>query len=88
MREHLEIVHKTTGRMPPELDVPDIPKEFEYLMSVFYELSAARPVGMAVGPIAFEAIEAYNRLTGAGLVGWEVQTIKRLDIAWMKVRNG
>lgn len=88
MREHLEVVHKTTGRMPPELDVPDIPEEFEYLMSVFYELSNARPVGMALGPISFEAIEAYNRLTGTGLVGWEVQTIKRLDAAWMKVKNG
>jgi len=88
MREHLEVVHKTTGRMPPELDVPEIPEEFEYLMHVFYELSSARQSGMSLGPIAFEAIEAYNRLTGAGLVGWEVQTIKRLDMAWIRVRNG
>jgi len=88
MREHLEVVHKTTGRMPPELDVPEIPEGFEYLMTVFYNLSSGRQIGMAPGPIAFEAIEAYNRLTGVGLVGWEVDAIKRIDAAWMKVRNG
>jgi hypothetical protein len=55
---------------------------------MFYELSAARPVGMAVGPIAFSEILAYNQLHHAGLVPWEVEALKRLDITWLRVRNG
>jgi hypothetical protein len=55
---------------------------------MFYELSAARPVGMAVGPIAFSEILAYNQLHNVGIVPWEVEAIKRLDIVWLRVRNG
>ena len=57
-------------------------------MRIFYELSGSRPVGMALGPIAFSEILAYNQLTATGLVPWEVEAIKALDAAWLRVRNG
>lgn len=36
---------------------------------------------MAVGPITYSEIEAYDRLTHAQLTAWQVQLIRRLDIA-------
>lgn len=81
-------MQKTTGKTPPELDVEPIPEELNYLLYMFYELSATRPVGMSVGPIAFSEILAYNQLHNVGIVPWEVEAIKRLDIVWLRVRNG
>lgn len=42
---------------------------------------------MSDQPIAYEAILAYSELYGIPIMPHEVDAVKRLDLAWMKVRN-
>lgn len=80
----MEQVEKATGRRPAELDVPDIPDGFEYLLSLFYALHLGRK---GADPIAYEAILAYSQLNDVTLTAFEVETVKRLDMAWIGVQN-
>lgn len=43
---------------------------------------------MAVGPITFAEIDAYNRLTGAGLSTWSVRLLRRIDTAVLAILTG
>lgn len=36
-----------------------MPGDLQWVMDAFYRLSASRQVGMSVGPIPFEAVDAY-----------------------------
>jgi len=42
---------------------------------------------MGPSPITYETIDAYIRVTGNPLAGWEIRSIKRLDAAWLKVQS-
>jgi hypothetical protein len=78
------------GLEGPEFDDPnpDLPPVgFEFLWSVFKELSAARQSGFSPCPIAFRDIESWVNLTGYRLAGWEVDVIRQLDEVWMGVVN-
>ena len=43
---------------------------------------------MAPGPIGFAEIEAFNRVTLAGLSVWDVRLIRRIDTAVLAVLAG
>lgn len=47
-----------------------------------------RAQGLAIGPITFAEIDAYQRLTHAGLSAWDVRLIRRLDLATQAVKSG
>jgi len=47
-----------------------------------------RDRGFAVGPITFAEIDAYQRLTHAGLSPWDVKLIRRLDNATQATKLG
>jgi len=55
---------------------------------VFIELHNARPSGgMGPSQLTFEAFDAYTRVTGSRLAGWETRALKCIDSAWFKVQN-
>lgn len=51
----------------------------EPVWQAFLDLMGTRQIGMAVGPITYAEIAAYDALTLAGLGPWEVKLIRRLD---------
>jgi hypothetical protein len=80
--DHLLAIQKSTGKTPPELDIPRIPTGCEYLMSVFMDLHTTRPSG-GFGPsaIPISEINAWQRAMNSSLTPWEIETILHLDRA-------
>lgn len=64
-----------------EQDRPPFPLGFEGLYEDYVNLAATRDVSMAVGPITYLEIYAYQATTHASLTAWEVATIRRIDTA-------
>jgi hypothetical protein len=52
------------------------------------DLQATRERGMAVGPITWSEINAYDAATLAGLSAWDKRLIRRIDDASEAVRLG
>ena len=53
--------------LPPEATPPpqgDHPEIEDWIMAAFADLSTCRPIGMAVGPIPWTAIDAYASRAG------------------------
>ena len=58
-----------------------MPAALSFVWLAFVDLAGTREVGMAMGPISFREIEAYQSQTHAHLTAWEVKLIRRLDAA-------
>lgn len=52
------------------------------------DLAATRDVSMAIGPISYREIEAYQLQTHAMLSAWDVKLIRRLDVAVRSTLSG
>lgn len=64
--------------------VPPCPEALAHVMAWFLDLHQARgSSGFGPVPISYEAIDAWNRLTGAAARPWEVALIRRLDQIWL-----
>jgi hypothetical protein len=77
MREHLQAAAQATGRADPLLQRQP-PAAAGQLWQVFCDLSAQRAPGAA---IALTEVEAWQRLHGVRLTGWEVGCIVAMDQA-------
>lgn len=85
LRQHLEQVRRVTGKTPPELHEAPIPVAGERVFSIFRRLSLRRPSGgMGASAIPWEAIQAFQGLTGVILAPWEVEAVERLDMAFLE----
>lgn len=70
-----------------ELDEADAaePGGADYLWRWFLELHGGRTSnGFGVNPIGWLELDAWSRLTGRRLAGWEVQAIRDLDRAFLQ----
>jgi len=87
-REHLEQVEKMLGEAPPELISPDFPDVAAHLWAAFLDIHKGRSYGMSGGnPRSWSDIAAWCNLTGIVLSSWDVETIKALDMAWVRSSN-
>jgi len=87
-RELLEQVAKSTGRTPKELIGPEFPDVSAHVWSAFMALHSGRTYGMSgPNPLTWEGIAAWCNLTGIVLSSWELETVKALDMAWVKAMN-
>jgi hypothetical protein len=66
-----------------ELELPDLPDEVSQLWSAFQRLSNRRPRGLALGPIPYSEICAFEHLEGYTFTPWEVEVIEALDGEWL-----
>lgn len=84
-REALQKVAEATGRVPPELEGPELPPAGERIFRLFGEMSAGRSHGMA-GPLPLSNLDilAWTSLTGVRLAPWELMAIRRLDDAMLR----
>lgn len=65
---------------------PEFPFALAYLLDWFQELQLSRTGnGFGPNPIAYQEIEAWQRLNGIELEPWEIQALKRIDLEWMTI---
>lgn len=64
-----------------------MPEALNFVWLAFVDLAGTREVGMAMGPISFREIEAYQGQTHSCLTAWEVKLIRRLDTAVRAAMN-
>ena len=83
-RANLVSVWKQTGVMPKTLQQKPLRDHERWLWDTFWELSAGRQSSFD-GPmrIAYAEMAAFVQLTGVDLDGWEVEAIRRMDIAFV-----
>jgi hypothetical protein len=85
-KDHLAQVAKVKGRMPPEMIPPEFPDVASHVWETFVQLHNGRTVGMgSPNPISWEAIQAWCNLTGIVLSPWEIETVKELDMLWLRI---
>lgn len=85
MRDHLENVHRQTGKMPAQLIPPvDMPEFLNYLWQWFCSLSGGRGyTENGPMPLSFSEIQAWAHLTKTDLSAWEVSALKQIDQAFL-----
>lgn len=96
-RKHLESFRKQLEKLGrseeslreqfSELEPLPIPDGFQYLITVFYELSSARSYGAMGGvlPLSYLEIKAYQEVTDQHLEPYEVEIIKAMDSEFVSV---
>lgn len=66
--------------MQADLALPPFPETLRYLWQAFRRMRRRHGGnGLGLGPISWGDIDAYDRLSGMRLAGWEVAVIERLD---------
>lgn len=68
--------------------LPPLPEPLSYVWFAFVDLQATRDRGMAVGPITWSEIQAYDAATLACLSAFDKALIRRCDDASQAVRLG
>lgn len=82
LREHLQAAWHATGRMPDELDVPDVPPCCTGLWTHFMALNAARGgTGFGPAPIGWSMLRDYAACIGVEFSAWEAETLMDMDRA-------
>lgn len=89
LREHLESIKRQTGVTPSALaDAPSLPAGCEMTWRDFMALHATRPVGMGgPGRITYGDMLAYQTLNRFTFAAWEVEAIRRADVAYLETRK-
>lgn len=85
MRDHLEQVEKSTGKIPKELDDDVLSFDLHHIWNTYFELRQAQNNESA---ISFLELKAYCELTQTHLTGFELRCLQRLDLVFLRVANG
>lgn len=86
LKEHLMAAWQRTGRQPAKLaNAPAMPIGCGRLWADFLELSHCRgSTQTGAMPITFADLDAWQRVRGVRLEAWEVDAIRRADMAFLK----
>lgn len=88
LRQHLEVVQRTTGETPEELIVPELPHCGMSLWGAYLELHHARSGnGFGMNPIGHAGLLAWQQVHGIALNSFEAETLLALDAAVMAQVN-
>lgn len=83
MGEHLYTLFQATRKWPAELrDRPEDPEPLMYLWEWYWEIRAGErrdPMSGIVEPLSYLEIDAWQRVTGNRLRGFERRVLFRLD---------
>lgn len=85
LREHYEALAERTGRSIAEIaGTPEIPEGCEMLWRDFTALSVARGSnGFSASRLTWLDIDAYQRVHGFRFEAWEIEAIRRMDMAFV-----
>lgn len=67
--------------------MPELWAENAWILRAFFELSATRPAGLAVGYITFAEIESYARIHDVEDVPTFAARIRALDIVYLEAQR-
>lgn len=85
--EHLQALERKTGKTPQALlDAPVLPEACVELWGIFKELHACRGCGFGPACITYGDIDAFQRVTGITLQRWELEAIRRADMAYLEAQ--
>lgn len=89
LRDQLEVVQKTTGVVPDQLQPPcELNELFLDAWKFFLELHSSRPSNeFGVSAISFSEMQSYFTLNQIEVQPWEVEIIKLFDNAALQVIN-
>jgi hypothetical protein len=73
---------KRKAALEAELACPPMPSGLSYLWAIFVRLSGRRG-SSGSGPITYLEIDAFQRITGTRLNGWEIEMIEALDRCYL-----
>ena len=79
LRSHLESVERQTGKRLAQLNQPNLPEYMKHMWNWFQDLCGSRQVGMALNPLSYTEIAAWDNLNGHGITPRELQIIRALD---------
>lgn len=84
--ETLRLFETRTGKRHADLDGPECDGALLYLYGWWRELDDARQSGInGLDPISFGEMEAWARLTKRAPSVDEVQTMRRIDVAYLRM---
>jgi hypothetical protein len=88
LREHLQAAYRQTGRLPQMLlDAPELPEGCEPLWRDFLSLHSMRgSTGFGASRIGIVEIDAYQRVHGVRFAHWQLEAIRRADIAFLNIK--
>lgn len=86
-RAHLEQVAKIRGEIPDGLIAPEIPPHATFMWEIFLEIHRGRTYGMGANPLTWTDIRNWCILFGVDLTPWQVDTVKMIDMVWVRVVN-
>ena len=82
--DHLAVVRRRRGTPEAVEKPPPLPDAARFAWGAFVDLSAARQVNMALQPIGYGDIVAYQHATRRTLTGWDADQIRALDDLYLK----
>jgi hypothetical protein len=87
LRNQLEVVYKTTGRMPEELQPPcELNELFYDAWKFFLDLHSSRSSnGFGLNPISYLEIQSYISVLQIQMQPWEIELIKLFDNTALQV---
>lgn len=65
-----------------EIQLPPVPAELEYLLSLYFLSGQCIHTGMSITPLTWVEIEAFIRVNKLKLMLWEVELIKKMSEAY------
>ena len=65
----------------PQLDSVKIPRGFEWIWSLFWEIHGGASQGMAGASLTWADLEAYGRVTGSPLSEFEAEAVMAMNAA-------
>lgn len=86
-RAHLEQVAKIRGETPDGLVEPEISPDATHIWEIFLDIHRGRTYGMSANPLTWTDIHNWCILFGVDLTPWQVDTIKMIDMVWIRVAN-
>jgi hypothetical protein len=81
-RKHLESIAKQSGKVPDELDVPEVDQSLLFVKFVFDSLSLTRQYHNGIPQMITESETYYwCKLNGIKLSPWHLNVVKKLDVS-------
>lgn len=79
LREHLEVIERTSGQTPEQLAPQPFPHELSHIWEWFQVMSSMRQnAGFGVSRLSSEIVD-WQKLEGIRLNPYELEVIRRID---------
>lgn len=82
-RKTYEQYERSTGKLHPELDSPELPPAVAHVWGWFKSLHTRRGGSMGPEPLSWRELHAWSAMTGIRPSSWELEALDGLDDCWI-----